>query len=131
MKKSNLYTFTGDKGTTSLVGGKRVSKTDARLEAYGTTDELNAHIGVLAEAAGISPDDIALLRFIQNKLFGYRYRLYRAARCQSFESRRCNPDRTPDRRVGQYRSAFAGFCPARRVLCCVTSPCVPDCLPES
>ena len=69
MKKSNLYTFTGDKGTTSLVGGKRVSKTDARLEAYGTTDELNAHIGVLAEAAGISPDDIALLRFIQNKLF--------------------------------------------------------------
>ena len=46
MKKSNVYTFTGDKGTTSLVGGKRVPKTDVRLEAYGTVDELNTQIAV-------------------------------------------------------------------------------------
>lgn len=68
MKKSNLYTATGDKGTTSLVGGKRVSKADVRLEAYGTTDELNAHIGVLV-AMMSDGDDVALLRRIQDCLF--------------------------------------------------------------
>ena len=65
MKKSNLYTATGDKGTTSLVGGKRVSKADVRLEAYGTTDELNAHIGLLI-ALMPAGDDTALLRRIQD-----------------------------------------------------------------
>lgn len=68
MKKSNLYTATGDKGTTSLVGGQRIAKNDPRLEAYGTIDELNAHIGVLRQT-GNYPDDDALLLFIQNKLF--------------------------------------------------------------
>ena len=45
MKKSLVYTKTGDKGTTSLVGGSRVPKTHIRLEAYGTIDELNSHLG--------------------------------------------------------------------------------------
>lgn len=68
MKKSNLYTATGDKGTTSLVGGQRVSKADVRLEAYGTTDELNAQIGLLI--AMMTPDeDTRLLRRIQDNLF--------------------------------------------------------------
>lgn len=40
-KKSLIYTGTGDKGTTSLVGGERVSKTHQRLESYGTIDELD------------------------------------------------------------------------------------------
>lgn len=44
-----IYTKTGDDGTTSLVGGTRVLKCDDRVEAYGTVDELNAQIGVLAE----------------------------------------------------------------------------------
>ncbi|MBR3528565.1 MAG: cob(I)yrinic acid a,c-diamide adenosyltransferase [Bacteroidales bacterium] len=44
-----IYTKTGDKGTTSLVGGSRVKKCDPRVEAYGTVDELNAHIGLLGE----------------------------------------------------------------------------------
>ena len=44
-----IYTKTGDEGTTSLVGGSRVSKDDVRVEAYGTVDELNSHIGLLAE----------------------------------------------------------------------------------
>ena len=42
-----IYTKTGDAGTTSLVGGKRVDKACARLESYGTIDELNANIGLL------------------------------------------------------------------------------------
>ena len=44
-----IYTKTGDRGTTSLVGGSRVAKDDHRVEAYGTVDELNSHIGLLAE----------------------------------------------------------------------------------
>ena len=44
-----IYTKTGDSGTTSLVGGSRVAKDDHRVEAYGTVDELNSHIGLLAE----------------------------------------------------------------------------------
>ena len=47
MKKSVVYTRTGDKGTTSLVGGARVPKTHARLEAYGTIDELDTCLGLL------------------------------------------------------------------------------------
>jgi cob(I)alamin adenosyltransferase len=47
MKKSHIYTKTGDTGMTSLIGGVRVPKTHDRLEAYGTVDELNSHIGLL------------------------------------------------------------------------------------
>lgn len=47
MKKSLVYTKTGDSGKTSLVGGTRVPKTHVRLEAYGTVDELNSHLGLL------------------------------------------------------------------------------------
>ena len=47
-----IYTKTGDKGETSLVGGKRVKKYDTLLEAYGTIDELNAFTGlVIADEA--------------------------------------------------------------------------------
>ncbi|MBR5106174.1 MAG: cob(I)yrinic acid a,c-diamide adenosyltransferase [Alistipes sp.] len=44
-----LYTKGGDKGRTSLIGGERVSKTDLRVEAYGTADELQANIAYLAD----------------------------------------------------------------------------------
>ena len=43
---SKIYTLSGDKGQTSLAGGKRVAKTHVRLEAYGTVDELSSHIGM-------------------------------------------------------------------------------------
>lgn len=46
---TKIYTRTGDKGETSLVGGERVKKTDARLSAYGTVDELNANIAYLRD----------------------------------------------------------------------------------
>lgn len=68
MKKSHIYTKTGDKGMTSLVGGVRVPKTHARLEAYGTVDELNSHIGLLISLAG--DDELgAWLTEVQCNLF--------------------------------------------------------------
>ena len=68
MKKSHIYTKTGDKGTTSLVGGVRVPKTHVRLEAYGTVDELNSHLGVLIASVS-DPSSKELLQYIQHKLF--------------------------------------------------------------
>lgn len=45
----NVYTKTGDKGTTSLIGGERVFKTDERVEAYGSVDELAAFVALLSD----------------------------------------------------------------------------------
>ena len=47
MKLTTIYTKKGDSGTTSLVGGIQTSKDSARLEAYGTADELSSHLGML------------------------------------------------------------------------------------
>jgi cob(I)alamin adenosyltransferase len=63
-----IYTKTGDDGTTGLIGGSRVKKYDARLEAYGTIDELNAAIGVLRSSIQAA-DVVSELSRIQNKLF--------------------------------------------------------------
>ena len=63
-----IYTKTGDKGETSLYGGKRVSKLSVRIEAYGTIDELNSFIGLLKDQS-IADDHKAFLFTIQNKLF--------------------------------------------------------------
>lgn len=68
MKKSMVYTKTGDTGMTSLVGGVRVSKTHPRLEAYGTIDELNSQIGLLITYISDMADRENLLE-IQRKLF--------------------------------------------------------------
>ena len=77
--KSNVYTRTGDAGQTSLIGGTRVSKTDLRLEAYGTVDELNAQLGLLhtyladptADESVVATRavDAALLLRVQSDLF--------------------------------------------------------------
>lgn len=63
-----IYTKTGDKGQTSLVGGQRVSKCCERLESYGTIDELNSHIGVLITYCS-DEADAKFLTDVQGKLF--------------------------------------------------------------
>lgn len=63
-----IYTKTGDTGTTSLVGGQRVSKCDQRLNAYGTIDELNSFLGLL-RAKTAEPENKELILDIQNTLF--------------------------------------------------------------
>lgn len=68
MKITKVYTRTGDKGTTSLVGGVRIEKSSVRLEAYGTIDELSSHLGLLVSLLDDGEDRQTLLR-IQKNLF--------------------------------------------------------------
>ncbi|MCF6347876.1 MAG: cob(I)yrinic acid a,c-diamide adenosyltransferase [Flavobacteriaceae bacterium] len=63
-----IYTKTGDTGKTSLFGGTRVPKYHLRIEAYGTIDELNSHIGLIKDQPIDNKTATALLN-IQNKLF--------------------------------------------------------------
>jgi len=63
-----IYTKTGDKGLTSLYGGSRVTKNHLRIEAYGTIDELNSHIGLLKDQKIDTTTSKNLLK-IQNELF--------------------------------------------------------------
>lgn len=63
-----IYTKTGDKGETSLLGGKRVPKNDLRIETYGTVDELNSLLGVI-RAMRISKKLDSILRKIQEDIF--------------------------------------------------------------
>lgn len=65
-----IYTRTGDKGKTSLFGGKRVLKSDIRVDTYGTLDELNSIIGIVEALLSVELKDIALeLQKIQSDLF--------------------------------------------------------------
>src|SRR5579871_1955271 len=77
IRLTRIYTRTGDKGTTALVGGKRVPKESGRLESYGTVDELNSVVGIvrtfLMDYKDRLGDDYQwyseMLRRIQNELF--------------------------------------------------------------
>ena len=66
---TRIYTRTGDDGTTGLGSGERVPKTSLRIAAYGTVDELNAQIGVVAATPGLDAQLAAELRRIQHELF--------------------------------------------------------------
>ena len=67
---NRIYTRTGDDGTTALGSGRRVSKSDLRVECYGTLDETNAAIGLARlHTAGSDPELDAMLARIQNDLF--------------------------------------------------------------
>src|ERR1700760_134847 len=62
-----IYTKTGDDGSTGLIGGERVRKSDRRIECCGTVDELNAALGWASVAA--ADELLGSLRTIQNELF--------------------------------------------------------------
>lgn len=68
---AKIYTKTGDKGSSSLVGGTRVSKNDPRLNSYGEVDELNSSLGVLKSFSLNVMDlkDLELINKVQNNLF--------------------------------------------------------------
>ncbi len=66
---SKIYTRTGDDGTTGLGDGTRVRKDDARVEAYGTADELNSAVGVLLAVPGLPEPVVKCLTEIQHELF--------------------------------------------------------------
>ena len=63
-----IYTKTGDKGFTSLIGGTRVAKHHIRIESYGTVDELNSYIGLIGDQ-DIALHDKQILKQIQDRLF--------------------------------------------------------------
>jgi cob(I)alamin adenosyltransferase len=63
-----IYTKTGDKGTTSLIGGTKVPKSHLRIEAYGTVDELNSYIGLCKDLLTDEQEEKILLE-VQDRLF--------------------------------------------------------------
>ncbi|MEI9810333.1 MAG: cob(I)yrinic acid a,c-diamide adenosyltransferase [Bacteroidota bacterium] len=63
-----IYTKTGDKGITSLIGGTKVSKSHLRIEAYGTVDELNSYIGLCRDLLADTRSR-AILQEVQDRLF--------------------------------------------------------------
>ncbi len=63
-----IYTKTGDKGLTSLIGGTRVAKHHIRIESYGTVDELNSFIGLIADQ-DIDAHSKGILKQVQDRLF--------------------------------------------------------------
>src|ERR1700726_3064121 len=66
---SKIYTRTGDDGTTGLGDGTRLPKDAARVEAYGTVDELNSAVGMILSHAGLPPGIAAALIEVQHDLF--------------------------------------------------------------
>ena len=81
-----IYTKTGDKGTTSLIGGTKVLKSHLRLEAYGTVDELNSYIG-LCRDLHTETGSRATLQEIQDRLFTIG------------SSLACDPEKEPKMRI--------------------------------
>ena len=69
VKLNKIYTRTGDDGTTGLVDGSRVAKSDALMAAIGDVDEANSWVGLAAAALDPASDDAAMLSRIQNELF--------------------------------------------------------------
>lgn len=79
---TKIYTKTGDEGRTSLIGGTKVPKSNTRIESYGTVDELNSFIGLVADYVDDSATK-AILKEIQDRLFTIG------------SSLACDPDKEP------------------------------------
>ena len=85
---NKVYTRTGDAGRTRLIGGEKRWKDDARVEAYGTVDELNSEIGLCRELLKEQKEDqfsslICFLKSVQNELFNLGSQLAAAEDCDS------------------------------------------------
>ena len=94
---NKVYTRTGDAGKTRLIGGKKRWKDDARVEAYGTVDELNSEIGLCRELLKEKKDDqfsslIRFLKSVQNELFNLGSQLALAEDCNSEDLPRLSHD---------------------------------------
>ena len=74
---SKIYTRTGDDGSTGLADGNRIAKNAQRVDAMGTVDELNCHIGLLIEQLPADDPLLACLRRIQHHLFDLLKSLFR------------------------------------------------------
>jgi cob(I)alamin adenosyltransferase len=83
---SKIYTKTGDKGTTSLIGGTKVSKAHIRIETYGTVDELNSWIGLVNDQFSHKHSN-KILKEIQDRLFTIG------------SSLACDPDKEPKMKI--------------------------------
>ena len=77
-----IYTKTGDKGTTSLLGGTKVPKDDWRLDAYGTVDELNSFVGLLSDTM---TNEIRLFRGSLEQLDKIQDNLFIIGSCLSYD----------------------------------------------
>lgn len=69
MKKSQVYTRTGDEGKTGLVSGNRILKSDSRIDLYGEVDELNSRIGFAASLMDKFPQEVNFIHMLQSALF--------------------------------------------------------------
>lgn len=90
-----IYTKTGDKGTTSLIGGTKVPKSHLRIEAYGTVDELNSHIGLCRDLLQDEQGRL-LLQEIQDRLFTIGAALA------------CDPEKEPKMRIPDLKEGDIG-----------------------
>ena len=100
---NKIYTKTGDKGTTSLIGGTKVPKSHLRIESYGTVDELNSFIGLLRDQLALAevavpdtPTPGGQLTFgaIRHQLLEIQDRLFTIG-----SSLACDPDKEPKLRI--------------------------------
>lgn len=89
---TKIYTKTGDKGTTSLIGGTKVPKSHLRIEAYGTVDELNSYIGLCKDLV-TDTQSKNILQEIQDRLFTIG------------SSLACDPEKEPKMKIPDLREA--------------------------
>lgn len=90
-----VYTRTGDAGTTGILGGTRLPKNHIRIEAYGTVDELNAHLGMLRDYDALAPHREAIIA-IQEDLFVLGSHLASDPEKNKMELPELNPERIGD-----------------------------------
>lgn len=69
MKKSKVYTRSGDEGKTGLVSGNRILKSDSRIDLYGEVDELNSRIGFAASFMDGFTEEVKFIHMLQSALF--------------------------------------------------------------